>query len=465
MNGARTTNMRKGHLLTALAAAVLLAASPGTALAQTVSFSQTTGTVVEGVAAGSTNPRPFSVTVSRSAAPAQGTDIVGTVTFVTTPVDAGAAGFTISAVPALTSTNQINFDINNQAVLTIVQDADANWNPEMLTVALQAGAGTSIGAPLRVSAKDAQGQPSVSFSAPSVELTENSRTDVDVSVGVARGEMAPDLTGFTDTADDLIRIKVEPADALDEDGVAGNDDSGPIVLMVGTTTIGMANAVAMMPGVYDLPITIANAAATATTARRMTVTATPDMSGFTDPMITISAMDLNKGTDGTISGGAMVSIRVLSDEPAPTLSFSPTDVTINEGESVETVLIAEGAHGSEVGMVKLSVEGDAMVSLMHGGEMLEEMDGHVYVDLGDSNSARLTAMSHSDPDLMDGDTAYKAWKLVEGATDGANIGDGYWFRVDVTGSTAVPALPLVGQLLLALFLMAGGSRLYRRRQG
>ena len=30
---------------------------------------------------------------------------------------------------------------------------------------------------------------------------------------------------------------------------------------------------------------------------------------------------------------------------------------------------------------------------------------------------------------------------------------------------AVPALPLIAQLLLALFLMAGGSRLYRRRQG
>ena len=116
-------------------------------------------------------------------------------------------------------------------------------------------------------------------------------------------------------------------------------------------------------------------------------------------------------------------------------------------------------------MVKLMVEGDAMVSLMHGGEMLEEMDGHVYVDLGASNSARLTAMSHSDPDLMDGDTKYKAWKLMEGSTDGANIGEGYWFRVDVMGSTAVPALPLVGQLLLALFLMAGGSRLYRRSQG
>ena len=30
---------------------------------------------------------------------------------------------------------------------------------------------------------------------------------------------------------------------------------------------------------------------------------------------------------------------------------------------------------------------------------------------------------------------------------------------------AVPALPLIGQLLLALFMMAGGARLYRRRLG
>ena len=43
MNGARSTFMRKGYLLTALAAAALLAASPGTALAQT-----TTGVTITG---------------------------------------------------------------------------------------------------------------------------------------------------------------------------------------------------------------------------------------------------------------------------------------------------------------------------------------------------------------------------------------------------------------------------------
>ena len=42
MNGARSTYMRKGYLLTALAAAVLLAASSGTALAQTVEIDSLT---------------------------------------------------------------------------------------------------------------------------------------------------------------------------------------------------------------------------------------------------------------------------------------------------------------------------------------------------------------------------------------------------------------------------------------
>ena len=43
MNGARTTYMRRGYLLTAFAAVVLLAASPGTALAQNTSGITITG--------------------------------------------------------------------------------------------------------------------------------------------------------------------------------------------------------------------------------------------------------------------------------------------------------------------------------------------------------------------------------------------------------------------------------------
>ena len=200
------------------------------------------------------------------------------------------------------------------------------------------------------------------------------------------------------------------------------------------------------------------------------VTACGDTTSFRDPMLmlTIMASSLEDGfsgrVNGNISAGSPLTVTAENNQMVPTLSFSPTDVTIDEGGSTETVLLAEGDHADQVGMVKLMVEGDAMVDLYHGDEMLEEMGGYVTVDMGMNNSARLMAMSTSDPDLMDGDMAYKAWKLMEGSTD-AMIGDGYWFKVDVRGSTAVPALPLVGQLLLALFLMAGGSRLYRRNRG
>ena len=65
--------------------------------------------------------------------------------------------------------------------------------------------------------------------------------------------------------------------------------------------------------------------------------------------------------------------------------------------------------------------------------MLEEMDGYVYVDLGDGNSsARVTAMSHSDPDLNDGDMAFKAWKLSGRLERKVSLSaTDYWFRVDV----------------------------------
>ena len=151
---------------------------------------------------------------------------------------------------------------------------------------------------------------------------------------------------------------------------------------------------------------------TSPTTAAMTITACGDAAGIRDRDVTLTILDRGltwiRGstgmvTRGDIAKGAPLMITVNSDEAAPTLSFSPTDVTINEGGSTETVLLAEGPNATEVGMVKLMVEGDAMVSLMQDGEMLEEMGGYVYVDLGDSNSARLMAMSHSDPDLMDGD--------------------------------------------------------------
>ena len=72
MNGVRSTFMRRGYLLTALAAAVLLAVSPGMASAQSVEFGATSGEVLEGSGGDNlppTAPRAYTVTVTRSPRP------------------------------------------------------------------------------------------------------------------------------------------------------------------------------------------------------------------------------------------------------------------------------------------------------------------------------------------------------------------------------------------------------------
>ena len=57
MNGVRSIFMRKGYLLTALAAAVLLAASSGTAYAQSIGFSGSSATMMGGRISRCEDPR------------------------------------------------------------------------------------------------------------------------------------------------------------------------------------------------------------------------------------------------------------------------------------------------------------------------------------------------------------------------------------------------------------------------
>ena len=495
MNGSRTTYMRKGYLLTALAAAVLLAASSGTAWAQSVEFGVTTGEVLEGSAGtAATDPAALRVTVTRSSRPTPPIpDNVGEISFATNPANLTTVGVTILQVPTAgfgdpvaVNDGVIAFNpSSNQAVLVITQAEDDDWDSESLTLSLRANAGTSIGPNLTLTMVENEAQPIASFAPNPVMLHEGTAENVLLTVDVPRGtstDARPTVALDTLTgASNLLVLSVSPVGSVGTavtecgqrntpnvvawaDGVAKHRDGLSTTLDImlmhptnptgstpkrGDTAIGaiVLNACSDTKGIKDKSITLTVMGTTDSGRRGLTI------------------RDTNSALLGTIGTASPLAIEIDSNEEVPTLSFSPTDVEIDEGGSTMTTLIAEGKFGAEVGMVKLSVEGDAMVSLMHDGEMLEEMDGHVYVDLGDSNTAELMAMSHSDPDLMDGDMAFKAWKLMEGGTDGANIGDGYWFKVVVMGSTAVPALPLLGQLLLALFLMAGGARLYRRRQG
>ena len=74
MNGVRSISMRKGYLLTALAAAVLLAASSGTAYAQSIGFSGSSNSVMEGATPDAKTPAPIVIEINISGLTLEGDD-------------------------------------------------------------------------------------------------------------------------------------------------------------------------------------------------------------------------------------------------------------------------------------------------------------------------------------------------------------------------------------------------------
>ena len=517
MNGSRSTFMRKGYLLTALAAAVLLAASSGTAYAQRVSigFVDTSGQVSEKAFLNVNSledPQTFMVSVSGllPGARREGdvTRSLGNVTI--TPSKAvwiarvtssgaymngaaapGAAVDAVTEAAAAFTIDMSHFSHSDEVMLVVAQSADGsgdtNWVDEKVELHLEVQDATTVSSPASVNpdiytltVMESHVAPVAKFGQPDFTLAEQSMRTVslDVASGI-RGVPLPG--GALDEDRGVISVRVSNHNLVTFDAAcpARTDPSYNRKLFritVGddwsAASGGSFTSTALLQTTDDSDIGALAVAGAGTTAD-FDIEGCGDGAGIRDPYITLTILESNLAAGprptyraiGDIETGPPLMISIDSDEAVPTLSFSPTNVEIDEGGSTSTVLLAEGSNADDVGMVKLSVEGDAMVSLMQDGEMLEEMGGYVYVDLDGNTSARLEAMSHSDPDLMDGDMASKTWKLMEGGTDGANIGEGSWFTVDVRGSTAVPALPLLGQLLLALFLMAGGARLYRRRQG
>ena len=188
-----------------------------------------------------------------------------------------------------------------------------------------------------------------------------------------------------------------------------------------------------------------------------------DVSGFRDEQITFTLMDgrteaQKKGDGGAIEDAAPATVTLLSGEETPTVTFSKSSISIDEGGMDTVHLLADGDQGDQVGSAAVSVSGDALISLRQNGSSIAGGT----VSFGGSANAELEIVSLMDRELEDGEEKTATVTITDAS--GANIGDPRVLTVTVVGATAVPALPLIGQLLLALFLMAGGARLYRRRQ-
>ena len=483
MNGARSTFKRKGYLLTALAAAVLLAASPGTASAQTpsVDFTSHTVTVKEGAVEGSKTNPPVKVNVSVSGLPAgkTGTDDMndptprqaainrlGTLTYRLENPASGNSQISVTPMSSDGESLSMLLAESNVIQLTLTATSDNNWKDENFTLRVTSTNNINTGSTLNGTIDDDEFVPVAEFSRTSIKITENSSTSLGVSIKTKASATDATATMIPDSAGAVV-LTVSPANSIfvGSDSVRGcpadpmTKPPAPVFVSGGTTT-------------YDATkgeLTI-NDAGALTTAQTLTLEACDDMVGYRDPMITMAfkADSLKVMGAGNITAGNEVTIHVESDETKPTVEFGTTDINIDEGGTQNVYIVADTALGKEVRNAVVTVSGDARVSLT-GSNVTADDDVDAYgngsytVTFGDSANTKVTLSANGDDTLGDGETKTAMATIMR--ADGATIGSDKTLTVTVRGSTSVPALPLIGQLLLALFLMAGGSRLYRRRNG
>ena len=551
MNVARSTFVRRGYLLTALAVAVLLFASSGTAWAQTKitassSFSGSSGTLPEGADAGEpSEPRPLQVTITRSARskndpyndPPSGSNAHLILQFEYNGAKVRPPGITVTAdrvnddTPELTilangtvdltfagsdktrsesTTVRITGDethpdkvrpvevANTKIVLTIEDDRmdDGDWLPETfsMTVSKHSNLGGAeftdtattptadrlaatqdpyvndfTSSKFTVTIADDDPKPKFRFSSRNIHLAEENIQIVTASVGVGAGGASPLPDGTGSIEEKLKSLGTRDADP---DGVHDvwltvvPPDAVGRLISIRDDSSGTSDATIIHPdamGRYVIGVISSAVPITGDEGIQFRIEAL-EVSGFRDEQVTLMLMDGRTAEQAEADGGGIddadpATVTVLSGEETPTVKFSDDSISIDEGDSETVHILAGGMQGDEVGAVTVAVRGEALISLEQNGSAIS---GGTVSFGGDAN-AELTIRAVSDPSLEDGEEK-TATVTITDAND-ADIGDPSAVTVTVVGSTAVPVLPLFAQLLLALLLMVGGTRLYRRRQG
>ena len=497
MNGVRSTFMRRGYLLTALAALLLLAASSGTAEAQSVRFTTTSGNLSEGASTGPATPAPLEISIEISGIrddpsttnrdeSVTSPDGAGAITITHNLDDAdGLAGESPTAndarrlwqkipnsdpVAIASGTTELRYTGNGRLELLVIDPPagiDGNWKDEKFTLKVESNnTSVSDGGVFNLTIVDDDVAPVAKFkhvNAPNITLQEDSTTMINVAI--EPGSKTARMQGVMSAAPALMAM-VTPANAKIGECTATSGN----LLDVLSGADGTTRMVPASSGVFELTggVLTGDPSGISATYHNLTVKACTDSADFRDMQVGLSFVAKNlasgaSGADGNLTDGGKVTITVDSNEATPTVSFATSSIDIAEGSTNTVAILADGKQGAEVGMVKVSVMGDAMLSLHQDGTMLEADDHGMYtVDLGDSANTILTIRAEPDRYLEEG--ASKTATITIEEANGATIGDRKSLMVTVNDTPEVPALPLIAQLLLALFLMAGGSRLYRRRQ-
>ena len=465
--------MRNHCLLTTLTAAVLLAAMAGTALAQSprVGFTPRSGSVNEGATAATDAEHPLlQVTVRAWNLPAgpsgndadgqptprqQAIDKLGEITIETegighreaatiSPVYETAAALDEDAVFAASDTFQLT--------VTPVQDGDSH-NDEF-SLRLRSTESIDTGGRYRGTVIDNDPLATATFSRTDIKLGEESRTRLSVRVAAPEGRSFPTQAGNRNVV-----LTATPFGAV---GVAEcpTESESRYALRIWSET----ETLALGPGRGEVTIE-KDIAHYQRGPADLWLTACGDMSDYRDSTVTLAFKQSALQTPaGRIAAGPPAVIQIRNDDPLPSVSLTTAAITIDEGTTETVAIIAEGTLANAVMRVRVQVTGDALLSLWQDGNQLAARAGGTYtVDLGGNTSTVLTIRADGDESLEDNQTKTATVTLIDAG--GADIGDRDTVTVTVRGSTAVPALPLVGRLVLALFIMAGGAQLYRRRQG
>ena len=524
MNVERSTFVRRGYLLTALAVAVLLAGSSGTAWAQTITassrFTRSSGTLEEGASVTDpATPDPLKVTIRRSTktkndpynATGGGDQLLIEFEYDGDDyVPSGTAPFTVTATEGSTTNNLLTItaagvglrfgdsgddrdegteeapvpvDIAEDEIeLTIAAVADnGDWDPEKLVLTLSKGPALAaenvrdFTSKLTVTITDDDPKPKLNFAETDIQLAKENTKTVKVGMGVGaggEGDLPGDTGDAATGANASIHGKLESLNGTDAGrgesldrillSVSPPDAVGPPDTDRGIISISVVGAEPLeldSQGRYNIG-TIAEAVSADGIVLQITA---KEVSGFRDEMIRLMLMEGRTEARIAADGGAIddadpATVSVLSGAETPTVTFSTESIDIDEGESKSVHLLASGMQGDQVGSAAVRVRGEASISLEQDGNPVAGS-----VSFGGNANAELTIIANSDPSLEDGEEKTATVTITDAS--GANIGDPRAVTVTVVGSTAVPVLPLFAQLLLALLLMVGGARLYRRRQG
>ena len=464
--------VRKRHVFTALGAAFLLAASAGTAVerAPRLGFLPRSGSVNEGATADADSEHPLlTVTVRAWGLPAgpagadangqptarqQAIDALGEITIETEGIGRREAA-TIAPIydTAEALDEDAVFAISDTFQLTVTPVQDADSLDDAFSLRLRSTESINTGGRYRGRVVDDDPLATATFSRTDIRVFEGSEAPLSVRITAPEGRRFPVQAG-----DRNVVLSASPASAV---GLAecSRDGRSDFPLRVWSQTARLVDG----PGRGEITIDrgIANYQ---TGPVELRLAACGDRSDYRDSTVTLAFKPSTLQTrDGRIADGPPAVIRILNDDPLPSASLTTAALTIREGVSETVAIIADGALANAVMQVGLEITGDARLSLLQDGRELVARGGVTHVvDLGGDTSAVFTIRADGDETLRDGERKTATVTMVHAS--GADISDRDSVTVTVRGSTAVPALPLAGRLLLGLIAIVGGARLYRRKK-